>query len=741
MKFFSSIDKITLISIVLIVFVGLVPLTWYRPSYTIIKMDNSPYWFNSPQTLSGDLNMWLGTGGSGHISRQPALAALFIPMFLLQLLGLSNGLIQIIIITGLLICSGLTMFFFLSTLIGKKPYAVLVGSLFYMLCIFFVTNIFSLVVSWAHAFLPLILALFIKLLQKRVKGEPSGKLLVGFLLAFTVFMSFLADNPSILIVGLLSLLVAFVYVALTQDLLKSMVESIKIVALGILVSLWWLVPLALSAGYFVGVTSGETLNISIASIVSTRSSFLNVFWFNPSWQWIPEYYPYMSYYSNSIIIVATFVPILTTGFVLLFKRRDKVMQYLFFSTMLLSIFITKGFHPPLEQINAFLSIHIPDFSTLFREPEDKFALMIALFAAPLIACTVDSIITAVNRYSFSKPKLPRKVIPISIVAVLILSIVISAGPMFLNNVAETQNPQIPFSSYVNVPSYWNQVGTFFSKDNSDYKILVAPDDPYPYQAYTWGYWGWDSVPTRFIQKPVLYNTYDYPANANNDALNLTYQALEKDDFVAFNNLLSCQNVKYILLRHDLVWNFSTPPAIDPAIVQSQLDNDSSLEYIRSIGQLDIYEYKNWAPSHFIASTSAFDNSTSSLLTQFSPVNNNAVKLSYTKLSPSEYKVHINATQPFYLFFSEAFDSDWKIAGANSEWYSIPFSGDLSENHTVAFGFGNSWYINKTGSYDITVFYQPESYQYYAIIGSGVSLGLLITYEIIQFARKRKNVNQ
>ncbi len=698
--------------------------------------DWSPYWFNSPHTFTGDMNMWWSTNAFGCPSPYPALAGLFAPMFILQEMGIANGLIQVIVISTLLICSGLTMLFFLSTILGRKGWPLLIGSLFYMLCMIFILEIFSLVISWAHAFLPLVLALFVKLIQKKVRGEPSGKWLVGFLAAFSFFMSFLFDNPPILIIGLFCLFIVFIYLGLTEGIFKVTRESLKMVPLTILVSLWWIIPAILTSMQVVD-DPGQNLAKRII-LVDARSSILNVLWFNPIWSWKPEYYPYTQYYANPIVIFATFVPVIVAAIGLLSRRQNKKLQYLFIIVVLLGIAVDIGGYAPFGQLKSFLDAHIPLFGMLFREPQSKVSIVIALFLAPLVACSLDSILAAVMRVSpYTKLRRNiRKILPPLLVLLFISASLLSAGPIFLNKVAETKSSLIPYSSYVNVPAYWDTAGQFFDNDSSDFRVLITPDSPSTYMAYDWGYWGSDAVPYRFIHKPVLFNTYGYQQKAGNYAINLTYQTLGNHSYTEFNNLLSTLNVKYILQRNDITANFTIPQAVNSTVMKNDLLNDSTLEYITSFGELDIYEYKNWNPTHLLASTEPFEDN-SSALTTFSAPNDAAAGVSYQQVSPSEYSLHINASKPFFLFFSEGYDSKWKLTEADANWYTIPFSQDLSVNHTSAYGYGNMWYITKTGSYDLTIYYTPESYFSYAVIISLLSFVILSTVMGLHFYVKSR----
>ena len=85
-------------------------------------------------------------------------------------------------------------------------------------------------------------------------------------------------------------------------------------------------------------------------------------------------------------------------------------------------------------------------------------------------------------------------------------------------------------------------------------------------------------------------------------------------------------------------------------------------------------------------------------------------VTYQRISPTEYLVHvINATHPFFLVFSESYDSGWKVYSSKPGVFGLggmPFAA--SENHFLANGFANGWYVNETGTYSLTLYYQPQS---------------------------------
>lgn len=70
------------------------------------------------------------------------------------------------------------------------------------------------------------------------------------------------------------------------------------------------------------------------------------------------------------------------------------------------------------------------------------------------------------------------------------------------------------------------------------------------------------------------------------------------------------------------------------------------------------------------------------------------ELSYTKISPTRYIIHIKDSQnPFVLIFSSTFNSGWEI---------IYPDGTKAKNHFLANSFANGWSIDRPGEYNLTL---------------------------------------
>jgi hypothetical protein len=94
-------------------------------------------------------------------------------------------------------------------------------------------------------------------------------------------------------------------------------------------------------------------------------------------------------------------------------------------------------------------------------------------------------------------------------------------------------------------------------------------------------------------------------------------------------------------------------------------------------------------------------------------------LQFAKINPTRYRVHVdNAQSPYWLVFGESFHSDWRayVQPHASPWYepsallTTLFDSrsrvELGEHYLVN-GYANSWYVDKTGSYDIVIEFTPQ----------------------------------
>ena len=137
-------------------------------------------------------------------------------------------------------------------------------------------------------------------------------------------------------------------------------------------------------------------------------------------------------------------------------------------------------------------------------------------------------------------------------------------------------------------------------------------------------------------------------------------------------------------------------------------------------------------------------------------------ISFKKINPTHYTVKIrDAKNPFILSFGSSFSPGWKAYISNNsesgdEIQKTYFNGEIKElkpgnklfdkslgsvfmgkpipelNHIKANGYSNAWYIDRTGDFEIIVFYEPQKAFY---LGGIISIVTLILFLYILLRMK------
>jgi hypothetical protein len=120
-----------------------------------------------------------------------------------------------------------------------------------------------------------------------------------------------------------------------------------------------------------------------------------------------------------------------------------------------------------------------------------------------------------------------------------------------------------------------------------------------------------------------------------------------------------------------------------------------------------------------------------LLARLRNMSLNSPSISFLKLDPTRYVVHIsNAVAPFFLTLSEAFHPGWRAYYGESNWLqSFDENSIPSQYHFIANGYSNSWYVNKTGTFTITLYFFPQSLLYAGTVISLSTFAALVVFPI------------
>jgi hypothetical protein len=576
---------------VFIALLGMLPILWLRTDSIIAKGDYFPFWFNPSRTLNNDTYLW-STHNMGNVNAMGSFLLYEILWLSLRSIELSVGIVQILFQIFFFMGAGFSMYYLSKTAYPQLKISPLISSTFYMLNFFVLKSRLNPGMAWTYTFLPLLMALLIKIINitPQQNSKTTNKTIIYFAITSTIAFSFASVNPPNVIIALLLLATLLLYYLITQKnrIPQLLHKIIKVTAITTLLSTWWIIPIL---NYYLLSPSQLNPQISVTSWSWThsRASFLNLFWLNGGWDWRPEYVPYIDSYSNPILIILTFVPFFLAATALLFKSDKSHFNTYIMLTILIFLFLAKGLHEPLSQLNLLLYTYIPSMN-MFREPQSKFTMALMPFLALLIGYTADHIANIKI-----KPKLSPFTKTLT-TTICITTFIITAYPLVTNPI-ETKTEQLPFSSYIKIPDYWNQATDWLNNQPDDYKILITPPDDFYAMPYTWGYYGTEEFLARFIQKPILL-TYYSPYRLNPDtATTLEYlgKTITYNKTAEFKALLDLLNIKYILQRNDIQPNLTGRNIIPPEEMQAFFASQPYIRLAQKFEQLDIYEYTNPKP--------------------------------------------------------------------------------------------------------------------------------------------------
>jgi hypothetical protein len=594
--------KITAIGIVILFLAGLVPLLWLKPDFIISNGDNIPPSLNADKTFGSSASMW-SPDYLGYASPNPAyLLNTYFAAFLGDL-GISVGYVQILFQILLYMGAGFAMYFFSKTMYPDNKIAPFFAALFYLFNFFILDTRFNLGFAWLYTFLPFLLALFVRILNATYRQDKKSANLgiIYFSLVSVVALSVTSINPANIALFLFALSVFAVYFLIKhrKNLLPFLFAVGKITVVTIPINTWWVYPM-LNTFIFSPTGLNSQINVASWDWTHARASFLNLFWLNGIWGWLPEYVQQwiIDYYNYPIIAILMFVPFITAVVALLFKSNKSRFNAYIMGCILIFIFLATGLHDPIARIvNSQLYQHIPLMS-MFREPASKFTLLAIPFLALLIGYAADKIANIKLNVIPKKLKLAK----IFVLLFLAFSFIVSSLPIFTPSFF---GGFVGESSYVKIPQYWFQASDWINDQPGDWKILLTPLNDFYQMNYSWGYYGSDQLLERFFEKPILstaaLNGYITNDNTSKNLMQIR-TAVKSNNANEFKALLDLLSIKYIIQRNDIVTNvydanhvlFSLQAGNNlKTPVEMQLffaEQSNYLKLVKSFGQIDIYEY-------------------------------------------------------------------------------------------------------------------------------------------------------
>lgn len=602
--------------------------------------------------------------------------------------------------------------FFLFKKILKSSLPAFIGS------IVFNYNTYYLIIGGGfliYAATPWVLASFLVFIKALETGKKYFYIISGLALFIAGSYDFRVAYMGVFILFFYSLYYFFFIknLKISIEFLKNLFYSfITFFTFGFL-NIYWVLPmlklgsLTSNAVLDRGLFGNEFLNILYAT------TLFHPFWTGTRSEWFTVE-PILSYF--------WFIPIFAFLGLWLNKKNKNV---LFFGIIaLLGIFLTKQVAIPFTGVYPWLFAHFIGFNA-FREAS-KFYFLIALGYAVLIGSFISYIFE-----NFKKVKVYFKYILTFFVALL-----------FLWNIKPILTGEIS-GIYISrhIPNDYLIIKNFILKDKNYYRTLWIPSSS------TWSIYT-SSHPIISIASAL--SEYNYWINYINRLPINKYsegQLMIKNlNLPLSNNLLDISSIKYVFVPIRDIANDADFFVFYGEPREYYISELNKLPYLHKInaGTKDIVVYENYGfrPHAYITK-------------DIESINKNQVykTVNFKYISPSQYQVSINNVKdPFYLNFSESFNSGWELRIGNFDWFSALINKNYFLQDKYHFQNNadlNSFYVNPNqvcklqsnnaydvgcfknadGSYNIsgTLYFKPQSYMYLGLIISVSALAAVFSY--------------
>lgn len=454
-------------------------------------------------------------------------------------------------------------------------------------------------------------------------------LLVALLLFLTVYIKFWQKKLSVLLAGILSSLILFVFNCgswlglplygsffvfvisqFTFEMAKTVVlrkfrSLFRLISYFIITAVGFVFLNAYSIFPYLttflkqdlfAITSSEVIlqNKNWLEMISQATSFINIF----RLQGIPDWYASPTsvnlahsyadiYLSNPIYIIISFIfPILAISSFILVKTtmQRKLISFMGLS-MLLAMFFMAGSHKPLGFIYEFIYDYLPGFS-IFRSPFYKFGAAFFVCVSTLMAFTLSILIDR----AISKMRERIKFwagLTISVFLIVFWFgyhfVLFSSDRLFTWQKGYVTKLKVP--QYVNSFSLWaNSVNL-----NGSRILLVPPiNETWQNDAYDWGYWSLTNLPSVVSNQSFVAG--DGLTEGEKYWVNKLYTFLNDNKEKEAYDLSYRLGIDYLLLRNDVLSDSSWSASSSPKNYRNVLDNFVTVKKVQSFDQWLVYKF-------------------------------------------------------------------------------------------------------------------------------------------------------
>lgn len=713
------------------------PLLWWFLPNTIVDGTDIIFPLNPALNLQRSFFAWDTIYNTGSYLMASNFNSIKFPIYLyltfLQSIGFSIYWVNKLWYFIYLFLPSLAMFLFIRELMKTSKNSnkiALIGAIFYVYNLYFVQQIIDQAITLSMIFTPLILYFFLKSISTR------RYFFYSLCIALANFF-YSPINPNSYLVGVI-FIILFIAVFVVKEILSKKFESIVIVFKLCLLSLffsvfvdaYWIIPSFLHLNQTISVVQSETADWLQG--VSKYTSFFNVVRLIGAWDWFESwnkeaYAPYANLATKNVLfILISFISPLIAILGLFLSRN--FWKYFFGVMAVLGIILAMGSHFPTGPIYTFLYQHLPLF-WIFRSPWYKFSFFIVFSYAVLISFFADITLQKFNK---------NKVMFGLIILFLVTAYPLSTGSRFIQN-KERHGNLAPLQ--VNIPSYVFKSSEWFNSTSGEERIMMVPQEAWESSEYQWGYG--NLYPPNFTllkKNPILILPYDRQGPGVDLIKNFKlalYSSTSSANYLAF------LNAKYLVNQKDFSYFYFRAPE-NAKQVENLLESQKNLKKIEQFGQWDIYENSEVLPRIYATTNLVSINNIKDVAkldlkqkpafildqqhTDFNKVSENLnVALNFVKVNPALYKINVNAISPYYLIFNEAFDKEWQI-----------YEGEnfLPVEHFLVNSYGNGFYINKTGNYQIQLKFKSQEIFNKSFLISIISESLLLILVAVLLVKQK-----
>jgi hypothetical protein len=591
-----------IISFLIIILLGFIPLLWFQPGKTIIGHD-SGLPFDPIVHFQDRLYLWSTHFGFGADLNNGLVGSVFVihgMEALLRIIGFSVQNVEKLNFIFWFVLPGITMYYAARKLWPEKQYLPIFAAAIYMINYYLLQGWFAAERTKfsLYAAFPIVVCCMLSYLLGKMSLRKSA-LIAGIILGI------FNGGGSIPLYG--GMMVAIVTIILFDLLVSrsflSLLRSIKfLVGIGIvyfLTNAYWIIPYVMyvtsSFSKDLAAVGGTEGTLSWTRYLSEGASFINIFRGQgiPDWYLNPTHAYAGAFLKNPFLIFLSLLfPIAAYSAEFFAKNKeDKYFIHVLALMSLLAMIFISATKSQLGFLYTLLVLHVPGFS-IFRSSFYKFDYVLWFTYALLIGYTLDTLLSRL-RVWLKRDFLSRYISWIA-VGFFLLGLLLYHYPIlngsFFDYSHDDQGKLL--TTRVAIPQYVFDFGDWVNQQPDYKRYLILPElSESNYISYTWGYWSLSPISSLLAKNSYVQNNAFYTGN-NRILVNKLYDALKRNDLREFDSLRKMLGIDGIVLQQDFDWRNNTWGTTDPQFYKKMLTSNSYFSLQKKFGEWEVYAMKN-----------------------------------------------------------------------------------------------------------------------------------------------------